>query len=276
MGYNKNNFIERYSNSDFETLRNRLQRLINDRKGITGPGDSNFNLYTAPANIETSITATQQQVNMRIDTSPFVNGIKTIQDLLKKGYMKPMGTSTQIAAAQSIKDSDVLDQYSIIPALTDFYTVVNYWRDGNNESNHNGCNGACVGYCTGSCANQAKIGNNRSDNQSGAKFCTDGSCSTACSEGCLESCYTECISGCTGTCYSTCGASCGSCASTCGQECNAHCGGDCSAACGIAVCDSTCDGACTGCDDDCSSGCGSGCTGACFQNCSGGTGPTPA
>lgn len=275
MGYNKNDKIGGSPDTNFESLRSKIQSLITTRKNIIGPGDSDFNNYTAPATISNSITAAQQQINNKINASPFVNGIKTIQDLLKKGYMKPMGTEAESDAATRIKNSDDLNQNSIIPALTDFYTVVNYWNNGNNETNHNGCNGACVGYCTGSCTNQAKIGDNKQDNQSGAKFCTDGSCATACSEGCLDSCYTECISGCTGTCYSTCGASCGSCASTCGQECNAHCGGDCSAACGIAVCDWTCDGACTGCDDECSTGCGSGCAGACF-GCSGGNGPIPA
>lgn len=238
MGYNKNDKIGGSPDTNFESLRSKIQSLITTRKTITGPGDSDFNNYTAPATISNSITAAQQQINNKINASPFVNGIKTIQDLLKKGYMKPMGTAAESDAATRIKNSDVLNQNSIIPALTDFYTVVNYWNNGNNETNHNGCNGACVGYCTGSCVNGAKAGPNKQDNSSGTicSYCLD-ICSGSCQHTCVSSCETFCTTQCRGYCSWNCGKS--SCISTCTGAC-----GDCSRAC-LSACTTTCSNTCT-------------------------------
>ena len=254
MGYNKNDKIGGSPDTNFESLRSKIQSLITTRKTITGPGDSDFNNYTAPATISNSITAAQQQINNKINTSPFINGIKTIQDLLKKGYMKPMGTAAESDAATRIKNSDVLNQNSIIPALTDFYTVVNYWNNGNNETNHNGCNGACVGYCTGSCANQNMIGPNKSEYTQGdrctANVCQNGcaaECSGACSGGCAESCQTGCINECSQDCGSS--------------VCDTNCGIGC-----MYVCATAC---VTYCEAGCKNGCGSGCTNACNITCSG-------
>lgn len=268
MGYNKNNKIGGSPDTNFESLRSKIQNLITTRKTITGPGDSDFNNYTAPATISNSITAAQQQINNKINTSPFINGIKTIQDLLKKGYMKPMGTVAESDAATRIKNSDDLNQNSIIPALTDFYTVVNYWNNGNSETNHNGCNGACVGYCTGSCSSTNMIGSNRQDSRSGSNNCNE-LCNSCCHNSCEETCYGQCENFCKGNCVTACDSACGS------GVCVSYCGGGCDAACGIDACNSTCDGACTGCDSGCNTGCGSGCAGACF-GCSGGNGPIPA
>lgn len=238
MGYNKNDKIGGSPDTNFESLRSKIQSLITTRKNIIGPGDSDFNNYTAPATISNSITAAQQQINNKINASPFVNGIKTIQDLLKKGYMKPMGTETESDAATRIKNSDDLNQNSIIPALTDFYTVVNYWNNGNSETNHNGCNGACVGYCTGSCANGAKAGPNKQDNSSGTicSYCLD-ICSGSCQQTCVSSCEQCCTTQCSGYCSWNCGKS--SCISTCTGECD-----DCSQAC-LSACTATCSHTCT-------------------------------
>lgn len=249
MGYNKNDKIVG-SERNFESLRSAIKTLIDTRKAVTGLGSSDFDNYIAPANINTSISAAQEQVNEKINASPFINSLKTIQDLLKKGYMKPMGTKEQDDAAIRIKNSDDLNQNSIIPALTDFYTVVNYWNNGNSESTYAGCNGACVGYCAGSCANTTNKANQTiSDDSTGNQNSQNGcsGCGYVCMGNCAGECLTTCTTICIDNCSYECKYSCGSCTSTCAAVCGSNC----------------------------ANRCGSGCAGACF-GCSGGNGPIPA
>lgn len=256
MGYDKNDKIERYSNSDFETLRSAIKMVIDTRAAATGLGSSDFGLYTPPVSLSTTITAANQSVNTIIPTSPFANGIQVMQDLLKKGYMKPDGTPTQIAAAQRIKALNDINQYSIIPALSDFYIVSNYWNLGNGEASHNGCNGACVGFCTGNCANTtAKGTENNYSSSTGNKTNNHNDCDGECWDVCIAGCQGECgDNDCFGSCISTCGSCC---SDSCGGNCEGHCVGNCYTVC-YATCGTTCSGQC---DGNCKDGCSNTCTG---------------
>ena len=295
MGYNKSDKIIG-SENNFENLRAKIQTLINTRKAATGLGKSDFDNYTSPADINTAITSSQEKINEKSNASPFVNGIKVIQDLLQQGYMKPMGNPTQQAAAQRIKDSNPLNKNSVIPALTDFYDVVNYWNNGTNDSS-TGCNGACTGYCDGSCANNTTKGTveypTNSQGQQGmygcpscSGECTDSCGTTGCDARCKGLCKTTCTTYCSENCATSCKTSCVSalcregCNTQCGFKCQEGCYGECNTVCSSGCgndCDIGCAGGCGGnCKDGCANtcktgGCGSGCDAACGASCSGQT-----
>lgn len=220
------------SNNDFENLRQIINNIISNR--TIGLGDSSFSKYNQKNKVNSPITQTQNNI---INSNPLINGLYVIQDLLKKEYMKSDGSNAQKAAANRIKNAETYDQYSIIPALTDAFTVVNYWNT-NNDTTGLGCNGACVGYCNDTCANTETTQSISSTGDKTFRGC--GNCAVECTNKCDDMCWDDCSNNCISFCYTIC-------AEACGSSCTTNC-------------TNTCGGACRG-------GCGSGCQGACYNSC---------
>ena len=205
-------------NADVESLRSTLNTIITAR--VKGMGTSSFSSYSAPATVSSSVT---ESAGSTANSSPEANALRVIQHLLKSGYMKPAGTTAQQNAATALKNQVYPDAGALMYALTNAFTVVNYWNSGTNGSS-TGCNGACTGYCDGTCGGTAKKGSG------------NGS-SNLCSS-CDTTCYTTCQSShCQSACYTTCGSGC---ASTCRQACKNGC--------------QTCTGGCSGCQAGCQGG----------------------
>lgn len=217
-------------NADVVTLLANINTLMSRTGGM---GTSSFTTYKnnlIPVSASTSVSANAGTSAISAQAA----GLRIIQHLLKGGYMNV--SSTQQAAATALINQAYPDAGNSMIALTNAYTVVNYWNSGNSEANHYGCNGACVGYCTGSCGGTAKKG-------------TGNGSSNLCSS-CNSICYGSC-SGCNSTCTATCG---GLCANTCYNGCGGGCTGNCSG----------------GCRGTCTSGCVNACSGACGGTCKGG------
>lgn len=211
---------ELIKNEYVESLRLTLNTIITAR--VKGMGTSSFSSYSAPATVSSSVT---ESAGSTANSSPEANALRVIQHLLKSGYMKPAGTTAQQNAATALKNQTYPDVGTLMYALTNAFTVVNYWNSGTNGSS-TGCNGACTGYCDGSCGGGTTKG-------------TGNGSSNVCS-----SCSSICISGC---------SSCTSCTGACTGGCSSHCFGTCSGG-----CRGTCRG---GCWNACSGGCGNSCTG---------------
>lgn len=218
-------------NADVVTLLANINTVMSRTGGM---GTSSFTTYKTnliPVSASTSVSANAGTSA----TSAQAAGLRIIQHLLKGGYMNV--SSTQQAAATALINQAYPDAGNSMIALTNAYTVVNYWNSGNSEANHYGCNGACVGYCTGSCggANTKGTGNGSSN---------------VCSPNCSSVCSSTCA-GCKSYCLMTCGAGC---ASTCSGGCKDGCSG--------------CAGGCRG---TCKSGCVNACSGSCGGTCKGGS-----
>lgn len=219
-------------NADVVTLLANINTLMSRTGGM---GTSSFATYKSnliPVSASTSVSANAGTSA----TSAQAAGLRIIQHLLKGGYMNV--SSTQQTAATALINQSYPDAGVSMQALTNAFTVVNYWNSGNSEANHYGCNGACVGYCTGSCGGGTSKG-------------TGNGSTNLCS-----SCSTVCYGGCSSACNSGCTLSCGSgCAGSCYTGCTNGCKGSCS-------------GGCTG---ACKGGCWNGCSGQCGGTCTGGT-----
>lgn len=228
----------------FEDLRWAINKVINSRQ--TGVDKSSFIKYDSAKRALVANTISTENPDTIITSSPFIAGLQVIQDLLKQGYMKPTGTSAQQTAANNIKNADTYTQYSVIPALTDFFTVVNYWNTGI-EGSSTGCNGACTGYCDGSCAGNSFSGSNTVND--GEDYGDKGDY--------CQNCFSTCVSGCGDY----------GCTAQCQQNCYTTCIGDCNSSC------DTCRDKCEfGCTNQCKNACKTTCTSGCSGNCQNGPG----
>lgn len=251
------------SNKDCTELLAAIKAIKTAR--VTGKGTSSFNSYTPNADINATLDET---AGVLITSDPFANGVKIIQHLLKEGYMKVAGSTAQQTAATNLKNLNIQNMGEVMKALTDAFTVVNYWATGT-EGASVGCNGACTGYCDGSCSTGATKGTG--NGSSNACTSCNSICSGSCS-GCNSTCTSTCGSACAITCSGSCGNGCKGCSGNCGNNCTSGCGG-CSGTCGVACgggcysCTGGCYG-CSGCGNNCT-GCGSSCSAGC-RGCSGG------
>lgn len=198
-------------------------------------------------------------------------------------------------------------KYDIIPALTEYYRIVNDWAACPDTTDGHGCNAACSGLCSGAAESRSSDGamppgqNGPSDygtgSISGCRSCGGGcdtGCTGTCSEesacgagattgsnlcgdvgNCLGTCFNGCSEGCQGGCNSGCTGFCEGC-TNCAGNCQASCGGGCSSTCAYqcgAQCSNNCSNQCRACVGYCGSGCTGGCnttcTGGCSQECKG-------
>lgn len=274
MAYSSGSSIQA-TNRDFNNLRGKVNTLLTNtlRQATGGNADINkyktnnkYNstgtTYTTPPDVATTITETAGNT---INASPLVNCLNVIEDLLKNKYLKTTATATTTAAT-NIKNRGKLSAGSQIPALTDYYTVVNEW---NSDTTGTSCNGACVGFCSGSCAGGASkvtttctgCGTNCTSGCGGGCY----NCSSSCKSACSNSCGSDCIHGCSQSCSEGCE---NGCASNCSTSCGSYCDG-CSGGCANG-CSGSCHGGCYGaCTTACTSGCSGNCTGKCHSTCSG-------
>lgn len=277
---------------DFDHLRESVAYLIQKRSyESTGNDTSSFKDYsnTYKDTISNSLESKEDHFNKITNTSSggfFAGAANIIYDLIKNNYMKEPTSTTEETAWETIAAQDEPKQNSIIPVLSDYFTIVNYWNDGT-ESSHR-CNGACTGFCSGGCvkesqnsaeANPTKISKTYGDgfcNQTCTSTCGT-SCETACYSACKHSCAGTCSGGCEGTCGGGCSGSCGGCSEACkaevmsgnstgsisesGNTCQ-----DCTANCS-AGCAGGCNKGCDGCTNECTNECGKACIGSCRADC---------
>lgn len=205
-------------NADVVTLLANINTLMSRTGGM---GTSSFATYKSnliPVSASTSVSANAGTSA----TSAQAAGLRIIQHLLKGGYMNV--SSTQQAAATALINQAYPDAGVSMQALTNAFTVVNYWNSGNSESAHYGCNGACVGYCTGSCGG----GTTKGSGNGSSNLCS--SCSSICISGCSSctSCTGACTGGCSSHCFGTCSGGCrGTCKGGCWNACSGGCGNSC-------------------------------------------------
>lgn len=243
MANTKNSYIQYDDNYSFEKLRQEIDTFLNTasrKSNITKNGDTTITdksgvqnyTYKAGGTIKNYSTSLSQTQNQNISKEMAV-GLNIIRDILANNYMS-VGNNTA-EKSNILNISEVTNSsYNIIPALSDYFTIVNYWNQGT-ESNHR-CNGACTGFCTGSCAQENTSGSGCNNNSCKAQATNTG--------GFCSSCSGYCISGCT-SCSNSCGAGCYSDCS--GHGCKSNCSGICVGCTGCStVCGITCTTACTG------------------------------
>ena len=125
-------------------------------------------------------------------------GLNIIRDILQNNYMN-VGVNETAKNNILSKEEITVNSKTIIPALSDYFTIVNYWNSGT-ESDHK-CNGACTGFCSKSCSNTAAEGSGCGNrNCSGG---SDASYGSSHSSNCGKYCVSEC-SGCSGGCAGNC------------------------------------------------------------------------
>ena len=224
---------QQIKNADVVDLLTKINTVLARTGGMDASSFTTYKNNLIPISPNNSVSANAGTSAVASQAS----ALYIIQHLLKGGYMNV--SSSQQTAATALINQTYPTAGTLMYALTNAYTVVNYWNSGNSEASHYGCNGACVGYCTGTCGGGATLGS--------------GMCSS-----CWASCATTCSNSCTGSCNDDCR---GGSKTACGS-CNGNCYGSCSASCARNCwgCQNACSGGCAG---GCSSGCGTSCQGKC-------------
>ena len=244
----KKNEIIYAVDKNFENLRKNLDDFIKKSTRQNPIGTQGLQNIPNKANVASSVTETQFA---KVNSNPMTNAINLIYNIVHNGYMKHEGHTTQNT---KINNTGSKSKNDIIPALPEYYEIVNYWdggtSDGTLNSNSSRCNGACTGFCAGTCYGDGISG------------------TVACSNSCGSGCDYQCGGGCSGSC----GKSCSSCSSSCGS-CQGSCGTNCHTNCGF-VCSGGCDGECynvnkPSVNSECCAGCNSVCGNSCKENCKG-------
>ncbi len=265
--YDKNEIIKS-KDKNFENLRKNLDDFIKKSTRQNPIGTQGLQNIPNKANVASSVTETQFT---KVNNNPMTNAINLIYNIVHNGYMKHEGYTTQNTKINNTGSKSKNDK---IPALTDYYQIVNYWSggtsSGNLSNNSSRCNGACTGFCVGTCYGDT------SKDLSGTQ---KGHSNPGCGEvSCGDSCTIDCIGGARnynagyGSVYHTAGNGeyCASCLVVCGNGCGVGCGGDCYDECSNVNClegCSSCTGCSTGCGGECKGGCKDRCTNDCDTNC---------
>ena len=134
--YDKNEIIKA-SDKNFDNLRKKIKEDVYEKR-IKGLGNDNLTSFNKYNNVKTTITETQNNIiNQDPNAKRTINamvGLK-IDNITANNKNKIPTTEATIG--------------TVIPSLTDLWTVVNDWAS-RGESNH-GCNAACSGFCSGHC-----------------------------------------------------------------------------------------------------------------------------
>lgn len=231
MAYNKNDKIEASptrNKLEFEKIRLDFETLINnanrhcDAKTSNGTAvlASTERIRTNRQKAEyipntTSSFANSTSAGHTITAIPVSNAMRGVYYLLKNNYMLNSTSDTNVNnAISAVLANGNPVQFTKIPALTPYLTVLTYWNNRSNAScrtwaqssnetkNITGCNAACLGFCAGNCYGTSYEADTSTTSKWGSTHCNTGKCKSVCGGQCQKTCGDYCGdgSGCCSTC----------------------------------------------------------------------------